>query len=283
MGDFFDKFGEIQWFGADIVDPRRNGSFFKIDKEQPSFDSLFDKKAFDYCVNCSGAASVGGSFSNPMNDFQLNVVNVFKILEAIRKFSPTTRFINLSSAAVYGNPATLPIRETAPTNPMSPYGHHKKMAEDLCLEFYRTFGLNSLSFRVFSAYGPGLRKQILWDLFTKFQNGGDSVELSGTGEETRDFLHIEDLVRLISLSMDKFPEGASVVNAANGSQVRISELAELVRLQLSSSKAVVFSGISRMGDPLHWEADISQAKRLGFEPKVGIADGVRKYLNWVKS
>ena len=94
----------------------------------------------------------------------LNVSNVFKQLDAIRKFQPGCKYINLSSAAVYGNPESLPISEDHHLDPISPYGNHKKMAEEVCADFYTNYRIPTCSLRIFSAYGAGLQKQLFWDL-----------------------------------------------------------------------------------------------------------------------
>ena len=108
----------------------------------------------DVIINCAGASNVSNSFQDPANDFNKNTILVEQILEKIRASgNKKIKFINISSAAVYGNPQTIPIIEESIVDPISPYGYHKKMAEDLCRYYSRCFGLNTLSFRIFSAYG----------------------------------------------------------------------------------------------------------------------------------
>ena len=141
-------------WGADvIIDYVNKERYFLVDASNASFHPIFEKEKFDVCVNCSGAASVPDSLENPLRDFHLNVSNTFKLLDAIKTYSPFCKFINLSSAAVYGNPLSLPIREKDKAIPISPYGFHKLMSEKICEEFYRFFGIQTCSLRIFSAYG----------------------------------------------------------------------------------------------------------------------------------
>ncbi|HAT66577.1 MAG TPA: dTDP-glucose 4,6-dehydratase, partial [Flavobacteriaceae bacterium] len=121
---------------CDVVTDYNNDQYFLIDATNASFDEVFASQAYDVCINCSGAASVPDSIKNPQRDFMLNVTNVFKQLDAIRKHQPRCKYINLSSAAVYGNPKSLPIAENHQLQPISPYGNHKKMAEEVCKDFY---------------------------------------------------------------------------------------------------------------------------------------------------
>ncbi len=265
---------------SDVVLDYDNPRYLYIEPNESDFNEIFIKHKFDVCINCSGAANVPFSLEKPLNDFQLNTVNVFKILDGIRRFCPDCKFINLSSAAVYGNPASLPIEERSEIRPVSPYGIHKEMAEMICEEFHRFWNIKTVCIRIFSAYGPGLKKQLLWDLSQKIKNK-DVVELFGTGEETRDFIYIDDLVRLIECVIKKSRFSGDFVNAANGEQIKVSTIANLVSKELKSDKPIKFKGSNRKGDPLYWEADISKAKEIGYSQSVSIKDGIKNYVKWL--
>ena len=125
----------------------------------------------DIILHCAGGASVGFSVDSPAVDFDLTVRTTSHILEYIRVQSPATRLVYPSSAAVYGKVKSLPISEDTPLNPMSPYGTHKLMAETLCQLYSQQFDLSIAIVRLFSIYGMGLRKQLLWDACRKFEQG----------------------------------------------------------------------------------------------------------------
>lgn len=266
---------------CDIISDKSNPRYLYIDPNNSDFDDIFKDSDFDICINCSGAANVPFSLERPFNDFQLNTINVFKILDAIRRFTPDCKYISLSSAAVYGNPASLPINEAQPSAPVSPYGIHKVMAEMICEEFHRFWNIGTVCIRIFSAYGPGLKKQLFWDLSQKIKND-DTIELFGTGDETRDFIYIEDLVNLIECVISNAVFNAEIINAANGSQVKIATIASLMTKEFNTDKCIKFLGANRAGDPLYWEADISTAKKLGYNQQFSLEKGIHNYRLWLE-
>lgn len=275
---FFKK-SNHEVIGCDVVTEYNDKNYFQIDATNSSYHSLFENNHVDVCINCSGAASVPLSMQFPLKDFTLNTLNVFKILEAIRTNQPNCKFINLSSAAVYGNPASLPILEKADLNPLSPYGLHKLQAEQICKEFHEYYQLQTCSVRIFSAYGNGLKKQLLWDLFNKFKTQ-PIVELFGTGQETRDFIHIEDVLQALDLIIKKASFTGEPINLANGAACSIAYIAELYKKYLGSSKEIVFNQQLKEGDPLHWRAGIIQIESMGYVKSKTIEEGINEYINW---
>ena len=187
---------------CDVVTDYANKNYFLIDATNAHFESIFKKHNFNACINCSGAASVPDSIANPQSDFEKNVGLVSKLLQAIKLYQPSCKFINLSSAAVYGNPEVLPVTVNQTLNPISPYGYHKKMAEELCELYYSQFKIPTASLRIFSAYGPGLQKQLFWDLYQK-HTSKKPIVLYGTGQESRDFIFIDDVIQAIALVLEK--------------------------------------------------------------------------------
>ncbi len=245
------------------------------------FDNLFVTQKYDACINASGSANVGFSFENPAIDFELNVLNVNKLLVAIRQHNPTCKFINFSSAAVYGNPMKLPIAENTPTKPLSPYGFHKLQSEYLLTEYHKFFGLHTCSLRVFSAYGNGLKKQLFWDLYQKTLQY-DNVELFGTGEESRDFIFIDDLIQTVALIIENAPFEGDVFNIASGEETKIKEAVKVFFDEFCPQKKYYFSGKQKIGDPNNWCADITKLKQLGFKSQTNIQLGLEKYTQWLK-
>lgn len=277
---YFKEKGFATVAGCD-VQVGEDPSYFCFHKEEKGFDSLFQKHVFDCCINCSGAASVPDSLKNPLQDFELNTLNVFKMLEAIRLHQPSCKFLNLSSAAVYGNPKTLPVSEMDELAPVSPYGLHKMQAEQLCKSFFDYWQIPTCSLRIFSAYGPGLKKQLFWDLYQKSLKS-DKVELFGTGSETRDFIFIEDIMQAIKLVIQTLPFRGECINIANGHQSPIREAVGLFYDALGWKGQVSFIGEARKGDPLNWEADITELKSLGYKAEFDLKNGLAIYAKWIK-
>ena len=277
--NYFSHLAGYNSWGCDVVVDYTADHYFLVDSSHSDYNEVFEKMSFDFCINCSGAASVPDSFINPFRDFTLNVFTVGKILEAIRRYKPECKFINLSSAAVYGNPSILPVKITANTHPLSPYGWHKLQSELLCKEYSHFFKIRTLNLRVFSAYGPGLKKQLFWDLYKKSKLPG-KVNIYGTGNESRDFIHIDDLTQVIELAMAYGDFDGTVVNVANGGEVFLKDAVKLFLGYLD--KDFVFSGEIKAGDPINWVADISTIKEWGYKSKMKIAQGLKDYIEWAK-
>jgi dTDP-glucose 4,6-dehydratase/UDP-glucose 4-epimerase len=242
---------------------------------------LFSSQQYDVCLNATGAANVQFSFQQPLLDYSLNVANVYYILDAIRRYNQSCKFINLSSAAVYGNPATLPVNELHVLRPISPYGWHKVYSEQICSEFFNLFGVPTISLRIFSAYGEGLKKQLLWDIYKKIQNSTGIIELFGTGNETRDFIYVADILKAVHCIIDKDCFEGQAVNVASGSAVTVAEVATILVSYLKPSIEVKFTSHAKTGDPSYWQADIQVLKEMGFSPEYTLNEGIKKYALWL--
>jgi UDP-glucose 4-epimerase len=235
----------------------------------------------DACVHCAGSASVPASMQDPLNDFRANVDLTAKLLDAIRKDSPATRVVLLSSAAVYGSPAELPVREAAAMAPVSPYGHHKFMAEQLFREYASVHRVPTSIARVFSAYGPGLRRQVLWDASRKLLDGRKLL-MQGTGAESRDFIHVSDIARAVECILGSAAFEGEAYNVASGCETTVAELAHTLCEVLEMPPRVEFDGVVPAGNPLRWRANIERLQSLGFETRVSIAQGVAEYGAWAR-
>jgi UDP-glucose 4-epimerase len=234
------------------------------------------------CIHCAGRASVNLSINDPVNDFYENSALVLETLNAIRLNAPQCRFISLSSAAVYGNPQSLPVSETQSCAPLSPYGFHKWQCEQLCAEFAKVYDLPTASVRIFSAYGPGLRRQVLWDICHKALIQGE-VKLQGTGQESRDFVHVLDIANALMVIANHAPMQGEAYNLGSGREVSIAELANLVLTALEFPDAPQFDGVVPLGTPLNWQADMTKLKAMGFEPTVALERGVKIFVEWCRA
>lgn len=265
---------------CDVVLDEELENYFLLDSDNVDFTSVFKTTQFDLCINCSGAANVSDSIKDPKRDYKLNVLGVLKQLEAITSFQPSCKYMNISSAAVYGNPRFLPITEDHSLNPISPYGEHKRLAEAICGEFYKKNKIATCSIRVFSAFGPGLKKQLFWDLYQK-RNTKPQVKLYGTGVESRDFIYILDLVNAIDCVIKYAPFQNDVINVANGIEVRINEVVEMFYGNHHREIKYDFGGEQRQGDPINWVADISKLIKLGYKRQVSMKEGINNYWQWL--
>jgi UDP-glucose 4-epimerase len=245
----------------------------------PEFDALLAKAAPRLVVHCAGPASVPASLADPEHDFRGSVEVLHELLERLR--GRETALVLISSAAVYGQPERLPVAEDAPTRPISPYGFHRLHCELALREFHELWGLRSCALRVFSAYGEGLRRQIMWDVCAKALREGE-VALHGTGTESRDFVHAADVARAVALVAREAPLKAEAYNVGTGVETRLDELAPLLLEALHSDAPLSFSGEARAGDPANWRADVSRLAALGFEPEARVEEGAARYAEWAR-
>lgn len=230
-------------------------------------------------IHCAGCADVGRSVENPEMDFQGNVVLTHNLLFGMHRLNmKDTRVVFLSSAGVYGNPKTLPITEDMELNPLSPYAVHKVMCEDLCKYFVYNYGMDIKIARIFSAYGVGLKKQIFWDMHNKAKTG--SLPMYGTGCESRDYIHVDDVVQALYL-MATINTSDTIFNVANGEEVTIREATEIFARYAGIDKDYIsFNGYVREGDPLNWKADIGRLKKIGYKKTINMNEGLKKYVEW---
>jgi UDP-glucose 4-epimerase len=240
----------------------------------------------DVVFHLAGGSSVGAAIAQPHEDFTRTVVSTAALLEWLRQHSPATRLVAVSSAAVYGSAHSCPIAEDARLSPFSPYGAHKLMMEELCRSYAANFGLRVVVPRLFSVYGPGLKKQLLWDFCGKVAAGG-VIELCGSGNELRDWLDVRD----VALGLGKVSQLASVqapaINLASGVAMAVREIVALVMAQWTGSgvqsREVMFSGQSRPGDPFSLVADITQMRAYGIDNRILVTQGVGEYVAWYRT
>ena len=270
--------------GLDVVAAENSGlgpnvEYARLTLPSPAFGELVQRTQPAALIHCAGRASVANSLSDPAADFRDGTVLTFEVLEALRTAAPRCRFVFLSSAAVYGNPATLPVTEDHACAPLSPYGYHKRQSELLCEEFARLFALPTTVVRIFSAYGPGLRRQVVWDVCRQALTESE-LRLRGTGGESRDFIHAADVARALRQIVEFAPCTGEICNVASGIETTIAELADRLLRQLGRAIPVRFDSAQTPGDPLHWRADISRLRALGFEPRVTLEKGLESIAAW---
>ncbi|MBA3534480.1 MAG: SDR family oxidoreductase [Ardenticatenales bacterium] len=247
-----------------------------------ALETLVQSQKPRLCVHCAGRSSVELSLREPLADFQASVPVTFHVLDILRQHAPTCHLIYLSSAAVYGNPAVLPISESAPPKPLSPYGFHKLLGEQLCTEFHQLYGLPTTILRIFSAYGPGLRRQVMWDMCQKALTQ-PLLSLRGTGEESRDFIHGQDVARVIHHLATSAPGKAEIYNLASGVETTIQVLAQLTLSALGRDIPIEFDGVIPAGTPRNWQADMTRLQGLGWKPRVPLARGVEGFAEWCRA
>jgi UDP-glucose 4-epimerase len=241
----------------------------------------------DIVYHLGGGSSVGVAIANPREDFHRTVNSTVELLEWLRLEAPDCRLVAISSAAVYGASHEGPIAETTATRPFSPYGHHKSMMESLCQSYCDTYGLKVAIARLFSVFGQGLRKQLLWDVCSQLEKNPAQLSLGGAGTELRDWIEVTDVVRALSLIEAQADQSRKVVNIGTGIGTSVRSIVEMVvdawYDNQSSRPNIVFSGEARKGDPQSLVADSAQLTSLGFHLRSDLRDGLFNYVGWFRS
>jgi UDP-glucose 4-epimerase len=235
----------------------------------------------DVILHCAGSGSVSFSMSHPFQDFQRTVTTTMAVLEYARLYAPQAKIAYPSSAGVYGVVQKFPIAETDSFSPASPYGVHKRIAEEMCESYARHFGVSVAVVRLFSVYGSGLRKQLLWDASQKITRG--ERIFFGTGDEIRDWLHVEDAARLLIKVAEHASAQCPIVNGCSGQGVSVREILTELFDNFGITDKPEFSGVKRDGDPVGYVGDISKVLALGWRPMVELRKGLSEYVQWFKS
>jgi UDP-glucose 4-epimerase len=235
---------------------------------------------FEYAFHLAANPYVPPSVENPELDFELNLHNSLILLEALRAAPNGTRLVNVSSAAVYGNPVHLPIRETDLAIPISPYGVSKLAAERYVDVYCRLYDVRATSLRFFSVYGPLQRKQVVYDLLRKLREQPDRLTVLGNGMQSRDFTYVEDIVQAMLLAANAAPGKGEVYNVASGTTHRISDLVSTLCEVCGVEPEIVYTGRVRPGDAEEWVVDLDRILQLGFKPSTDLATGLAAVRDW---
>ncbi len=246
-------------------------------------------ETFDFVVHCGGNGSVGYSLANPLDDFAKTVRGTAELLEFLRVTDSKALLVYPSSAGVYGSKEDAPIKESDSLNPISPYGYNKRIAEELIESYSRSYGIRVVVIRFFSIYGAGLTKQLLWEASSKLRaaENADAI-FGGSGDETRDWIHVEDAASLVlhlakrTVAMVE-PPNLQVINGANGIRVTVRDVLTQLASALGSSAEIRFNGAIRAGDPRFYHADVTKMRESEWRPSISLDQGLTSYAAWVET
>lgn len=236
----------------------------------------------DCIVHCGGSGAVSYSYTNPLSDFERATQSTAAALEWIRLNGlRRTRFVLVSSAAVYGDQGDSDATENSVRAPISPYGVHKVAAEALCESYNRFFGVSTSIVRLFSVYGEGLRKQLLWDALNKFSRG--ERHFFGTGNELRDWIHVDDAANLLTLACLTLQSTFEIFNGG-GVHATTREVLNGLACAYGHTGGICFNGEAHKGNPRRLTSDCGHTSRLlNWTPRVQLEDGLARYVAWFRS
>lgn len=239
--------------------------------------------AHDVVFHLAANAYIPPSVENPAFDYSLNLETTFRLLEVLRTSRQPPRLVYTSSAAVYGDPQRLPIHEADPTVPISPYGVSKLAAERYVAVYSRLYGIAASSVRLFSAYGPRQRKQVVYDLIDRLALEPTRLEVIGDGTQERDFVFAGDVAAAIALVGESAPARGEVYNVASGISHSIAQLVSTVCEVMGLDPELVYTGSVRPGDAQRWSVDTTALRDLGYRPCMSLRDGVAATWDWYRA
>ena len=231
------------------------------------------------------AASVGNtrSIEHPIEDSEVNVLGTLRVLEAARR-AGARKVVFSSSAGIFGELKTVPIREDHPAEPDSPYGASKLGAEKLCLAYAKLYPLECICLRYFNVYGVNQRYDAYGNVIPIFAHRafrGQPLIIYGDGEQTRDFVNVRDVAQAnYRAGLSRGVSGA--FNIASGTSITINALANLIG-HSGDLSVTVQHGPPRKGDVRQSLADVSAARNaFGFAPAVPLEEGLKEYMAWAR-
>jgi UDP-glucose 4-epimerase len=251
------------------------------DVTRESLEDLATRHArFDAVFHLAGGSAVAPSIAMPAEDFRRSVGSTLEVLEWCRARTRRPSVVLASTAAVYGDGYRRPVRVSDPVQPKSPYGHHKWMSEQLMRSYAESFGVPATVVRLFSVYGPGLRKQMLWDTCRRLHEMTGPLSLAGTGEECRDWLHVSDAVRILRRAAGDASPQCPVIHGATGVPITVREVADALHEAFGRTGAAVFTGVVRTGDVQYGVSSADEVRDFGpFRP---FSQGLAEYVEWFR-
>ena len=284
--------GERVW----IIDNLSNGSLRNIEEFKDKLGGflktdILNKKAlvkifsygFDICIHLAASINVQASIDNPLDCFNNNVIGTFNVLEECRRHK--TKMVFISSALVYAT--TRPgkrMNEKHPLNPSCVYTASKIFGENQVIAYYQTYKLPAVILRPFSIYGPWQRKDAeggVMSIFIDRLLKGRTIDVFGSGSQSRDFFYIEDCAEFITRAAFSDKAVGEIFNAGSGKEVKIKDLAKRISVGKPAMRFVKHP--HQHAEIMHMCADSTKARKLlGWKAKTSLQDGIEKTRDWLK-
>ncbi|MCD6081695.1 GDP-mannose 4,6-dehydratase [candidate division WOR-3 bacterium] len=256
-----------------------NFTFHKLDIEHiEALRSLFQKYKFDAVINLAARAGVRASVENPHIYFTTNTLGTLNLLELCKEFD-IRKFVLASTSSLYAG-QNMPFKEDLPVNtPISPYAASKKAAEVLSYTYHSLYGIDVSILRYFTVYGPAGRPDMSIFRFIKWIDEGTPLQLFGDGSQSRDFTYVDDIAEGTIKALKNV--GYEIINLGGGNKpYSLKYIISLIE-KLLNKKAKIEHKPFHVADMKASWADISKAnKLLGWQPRIGIEDGLKMTVEW---
>ena len=278
-----------------VLDDLSNGRMENVEefKKNPDFEFVLkdirDKevlksvfKDIDICIHAAAAINVQESIDNPQRYYDVNVNGTFNILEEARKRD--VKVVLIGTCMVYDLSSSEAINEEHSLNPKSPYAGSKLAAENLALSYFHAYGLPVVITRPFNTYGPYQKSDMeggVVSIFIRSLLEGKTLNVFGDGRQTRDLLYVGDCAEFIVKAAFSDEAVGETINAGSGEDIAIKDLAMLI---CNDAKRI------RYVEHHHPQSEIpkllcdyTRAKKLGWEPKISLEEGIEKTKEWIRS
>ena len=234
-------------------------------------------QGIDVVFHLAAMISVPASLETPTDCYEVNVNGSLNVLAAAKE-AGVKKVILASSAAIYGE-SDAPVDESASKKPLSPYAASKWAMEEAALMYEHVNGLETVCMRYFNVYGPGQRPDSAYaaviPAFIRALQAGEAPTIFGDGEQRRDFVHVDDVVRANLLAAEADEAVGKILNVSGGKAVTISELAGILHELIPNAPAAIHEP-PREGEIYFSEAVIERAwQALGYRPEVALVEGLR--------
>jgi UDP-glucose 4-epimerase len=262
----------------------KKAKFIKIDIGDPKIKNIFKKEKFDYVFHLAAQIDVRKSVEDPIADAKTNILGSLNILENCKNFSVKKVIFSSTGGAIYGDAEIIPTPETYPEKPISPYGICKLSVEKYLYYYHQIFGLNYIALRYGNVYGPWQNSKgeagVVAIFLDKILSGKQPV-INGDGKQARDYVYVDDVVRANMLALES--EEIGTYNVGTGIETDVNKLFSVLNNNFSN-KIKEVHGEAKMGEQARSCLSFELIKKdLGWEPEVGLEEGIGKTVLWFKN
>ncbi|MEX2143846.1 MAG: NAD-dependent epimerase/dehydratase family protein [Anaerolineales bacterium] len=261
-----------------LLEGQEGFTFYRSDIADRNVVDKLSDEPFDAVINLAARAGVRDSALDPWAYMDANMTGTLNMLELCRR-QGVPKFVLASTSSIYGAEAPLPTPESADSNlPLQPYAATKKGAEALAHAYHYLYGLDVTVVVYFTVYGPAGRPNMSMFRFVQAISEGRTIQIFGTGEQTRGFTYIDDIARGTILALK--PVGYEIVNLGGHESVSINKLISMMEDTIQKKANVEYLPMDKADMLASW-ADVSKAgKLLGWKPQVDLAEGIRQLVAW---
>jgi nucleoside-diphosphate-sugar epimerase len=278
--DSFTDYYDVALKRANAAAASRSGVKF-IDGDLNVIDLASVLDGVDVIFHLAGQPGVRSSWGTEFSTYTYcNIAATQRLLEACRGSRTLRRLVYASSSSVYGDAERYPTTESDRPQPISPYGVTKLAAEHLCRLYAMSFRVPTVSLRYFTVYGPGQRPDMAFTRFARAAVRGDEITVFGSGEQTRDFTFVDDVVEENILAATRDVSPGTVLNVAGGSHTSVNEVLQIFE-ELAGCKLSVTRVDPEAGDVRRTGGDTEAIRSiLGWRPSVSLREGIARQFDW---